>query len=69
MREASVTERDDDELSEQDLEVVIGGLDRAWRGAWDAAELGPRPAAGAGSDGRPAIRAELNGSSSASRDP
>lgn len=69
MSVASVTERDDDELSEQDLEVVIGGLDRAWRGAWNAAELGPPPAARAVGDGPPAIRSELKGSSSTSRDP
>ena len=68
MKQSSVTAREDDELSEQDLEVVIGGLDRAWRGAWDAAEIGPAPAPGAVT-GPPAVRSELKGSSSALRDP
>lgn len=62
MKQASLTARDHDELSEEDLEVVIGGLERAWRGTWDAAELGPAPAV---SDGA----ARIDVSSAALRDP
>jgi hypothetical protein len=32
---------DDDQLSDGDLEVVVGGLARAWPGTWDGAELPP----------------------------
>jgi hypothetical protein len=28
---------DDDELTEQELEVVVGGLARPWYGTWEAA--------------------------------
>jgi hypothetical protein len=35
------------ELSEQDLEVVVGGLARTWRGVWDAVELEAPPATAA----------------------
>jgi hypothetical protein len=45
---------DDDELSRDQLETVVGGLARAWDGTWDPAELGelgdlagPAPAAAA----------------------
>lgn len=30
----------DDELCDEDLEAVVGGLERAWSGTWHPAELG-----------------------------
>ena len=30
----------DDQRSEEELEVVVGGLARPWRGSWDSRELG-----------------------------
>jgi hypothetical protein len=32
--------RDEDELDEQQLEQVVGGLNRAWCGTWAPADLG-----------------------------
>jgi hypothetical protein len=43
----------DDEMSEEELEVVVGGLARPWRGTWDSTELGevePSPGTGDGTD-------------------
>lgn len=31
---------DDGELSDEDLDVVVGGLARPWSGTWNALELG-----------------------------
>jgi len=52
MADMAIIGPEDGELSDDDLDVVIGGLVRAWTGAWDAAERGPAAAA-APVDGAP----------------
>jgi hypothetical protein len=63
MQRETINLPDDDQLTDDELEVVIGGLPRPWRGTWDAAELGrthaPTPTGAGPVEAPPATPADL----------
>lgn len=45
MNDTAIVDPVDSELSDDDLDVVVGGLEHPWAGTWEVAELGPAPTA------------------------